>query len=303
IIQATNGLTDNMPGIGATITPQGLTAFLPGLPSPWADGEDGVRAKVREVLRYGADIIKCANTPVPWTNPKLLPDRPLYTRKELEAIVDEAHLAGVQVCCHVLGYESTESTLQAIRADVDVIDHGTLLDEECVSEMARRGTYYCPTFAITDFHRKRNPDLSLRPMADDLFESLRVSFRKAVEAGVRICMGTDQAVETGLQGLELECMVKNGLTPMEALVVSTKRAAQAMRMDNLVGTLDVGKEADLLVLDGDPLQDVRVLSDLKNLLLVMQAGKPVSGPLIQQLPYEPVENVSLLSARPAKRSW
>jgi len=303
IIQATNGLTDNMPGVGGTITPQGLTAFLPGLPSPWADGEDGVRAKVREVLRYGADIIKCANTPVPWTNPKLKPDRPLFTRAELDAIVDEAHRAGVQVCCHVTGYESTDSTLDAIRAGVDVIDHGSLLDDECVSEMARRGTYYCPMFAIIDFHRKRNPDLSVRPIAEAAYELTRASFRKAVEAGVRICMGTDQAIETGWQGLELESMVENGLTPMEALVVSTRQAAQAMGVDELVGTLEPGKEADLLVLDGDPLQDVRVLQNVENLLLVMQAGKPVYGALSQQLPYEPVENVSLLSARPTKRSW
>jgi len=303
IIQATNGLTDNMPGVGGTITPQGLTAFLPGLPSPWADGEDGVRAKVREVLRYGADIIKCANSPVPWTNPKLRPDRSLFTRAELEAIVDEAHRAGVQVCCHVTGYDSTESTLDAIRAGVDLIDHGSLLDDECVSEMARRGTYYCPMFAIMDFHRKRNPDLSVRPMAETGYQLTRASFRKAVEAGVRICMGTDQGAETGWQGLELQCMVENGLTPMEALVVSTKHAAQAMRMDKLVGTLEAGKEADLLVLDGDPLQDVGVLSDVKNLLLVMQAGKGVSGLLSQQLPYEPVENVNLLSVRPMKRSW
>jgi imidazolonepropionase-like amidohydrolase len=303
IIQATNGLTDNMPGVGGTITPQGLTAFLPGLPSPWADGEDGVRAKVREVLRYGADMIKCANTPVPWTSPKLRSDRPLFTRPELDAIVDEAHRAGVQVCCHVTGYESTDSTLDAIRAGVDLIDHGSLLDDECVSEMARRGTYYCPMFAIMDFHRKRNPDLAVRPIAEASYELTRASFRRAVEAGVRICMGTDQAIETGWQGLELQCMVENGLTPMEALVVSTRQAAQAMGVDELVGTLEAGKEADLLVLDGDPLQDVRLLQNVENLLLVMQAGKPVYGALSQQLPYEPVQNLSLLSARPTKRSW
>jgi imidazolonepropionase-like amidohydrolase len=303
IIQATNGLTDNMPGIGGTITPQGLTAFLPGLPSPWADGEDGVRAKVREVLRLGADIIKCANSPVPWTTPKLLPDRPLFTRAELESLVDEAHRAGVQVCCHVVGYESTDSTLDAIRAGVDVIDHGSLLDDECVTELARRGTWYCPMFAIMDFHRKRNPNPMVRPIANRTYELTKASFRRAVEAGVRICMGTDQGVETGWQGIELHLMTENGLTPMDAIVVSTKRAAEAMRMDELVGTLEPGKEADLLVLNGDPLQNIRVLSDVKNLLLVMQAGKAISGPLTQQLPFEPLENLSFLSVRPTKRPW
>jgi imidazolonepropionase-like amidohydrolase len=303
IIQASNGLTDNMPGIGGTVTPQGLSTFLPGLPSPWADGEDGVRAKVREVLRYGADMIKCANSPVPWTSTKLLPDRPLFTSKELEALVDEAHRAGVQVCCHVFGYESTRSTLEAIQAGVNLIDHGSLLDDECVTEMADRGTWYCPMFAIMDFHRKRNPDLAVRPIAERTFQLTRASFRKAVEAGVRICMGTDQGVETGWQGLELQCMVENGLTPLEAIVVSTKSAAESMRLDDLVGTLEEGKEADLLVLDGDPLADMRVLSDIKKLLLVMQGGKGVSGPLTQQMRYEPLENVSFLTIRPSKRPW
>jgi imidazolonepropionase-like amidohydrolase len=303
IIQATNGLTDNMPGIGGTITPQGLKAFLPGLPSPWADGESDVRAKVREVLRYGADVIKCANSPTPWTTPKLLPDRPLFTRAELDALVDEAHRAGVQVCCHVVGYESTESTLDAIRAGVDLIDHGSLLDDECVTEMAERGVYYCPMFSIMDFHRQRNPDPMVRPIAEKVYQLTRASFRRAVEAGVPICMGTDQAVESGWQGLELRCMVENGLTPMEALVVSTKQAAEAMRLEHLVGTLEPGKEADLLVLEGDPLDDMRVLSDVKNLLLVMQAGKAISGPLTQQVAYTPPENVSFLSARPTKRPW
>jgi imidazolonepropionase-like amidohydrolase len=240
IIQATNGLTDNMPGIGGTITPQGFSRFMPGLPSPWADGVAAVRAKVREVLRYGATNIKCANSPTPWTNPKLLPDRPLFTPEELEALVDEAHRAGVQVTCHVVGYNSTESTLEAIRAGVDLIDHGPLLDGECVSEMVERDTWYCPMFAIIDFHRKRNPDPAVRPIAEKTFQLTRASFRNAVEAGVRICMGTDQGTETGWQGLELQCMVENGLTPMQAIVVSTKRAAEAMKVDDQVGTLEVG---------------------------------------------------------------
>jgi imidazolonepropionase-like amidohydrolase len=193
--------------------------------------------------------------------------------------------------------------LEAIRAGVDLIDHGPLLDGECVSEMVERDTWYCPMFAIIDFHRKRNPDPVVRPIAEKTFQLTRASFRKAVEAGVRICMGTDQGTETGWQGLELQCMVENGLTPMQAIVVSTKRAAEAMKVDDQVGTLEVGKEADLLVLDGDPLADVRVLSDVRNLLLVMQGGKGVSGSLMQQMRYESLENVSFVTVRPSKRSW
>ena len=303
IIQATNGVLDNLPGVGGAITPQGLTVKLPGIPSPWADGVDGVRAKVRETLRYGAHLIKIANTSSPWKNPNRRPDRPLYTRQEVEAIVDEAHRAGVQVCCHVLAGNGTEATLDAIRAGVDFIDHGDVLDDECIEEMVKRNTWYCPMFSILDFHRARNPNPAVNPIAAKSFEQTQVSFRKATAAGVRICMGTDHGAETGWQGQEMQWMAENGLTPMQSIVVSTKRSAEAMRMDKLVGTLDVGKEADLLVVDGDPLQDLRILSDPRRLSLVMQAGKPVSGPLARDFPYQVPVHLSFMSQPPSKRSW
>ena len=90
---------------------------------------------------------------------------------------------------------------------------------------------------------------------------------------------------------------------MEALVVSTKRAAEAMRLEHLVGTLEVGKEADLLLLGGDPQADMRVLSDVKNLALVMQGGRGVSGQLTQEMAYRPLENMNFLSIPPSRRSW
>ncbi|MBN1314792.1 MAG: amidohydrolase family protein [Anaerolineales bacterium] len=300
IIQATNGLTDLMPGVGGTITAQGKTAFLPGLPSPWANGVAEVRAKVREVLRFGADLVKCANSGVPWGSEKLLPDRPLFTYEELEALVDEAHRAGVIVCCHVIGYNDVSSTLDAIKAGADLIDHGSLLDEECVEEMAKRGTWYCPMFAIMDFHRSRNPNPEVHPIASKSFDDTCRSFELAVKAGVRICMGTDGGAETGWQGNEMYWMVENGMTPMEAIVTSTKRAAEAMRIDKLVGTLEPGKEADLLVVDGDPLQDVRIANDAKYLSLVMQSGKPVSGPLAAGFPYRLPDHFSFVTGRPIK---
>jgi imidazolonepropionase-like amidohydrolase len=303
IIQATNGLTDIMPGVGGTITPQGLTAFLPGLPSPWADGVAGVRAKVREVLRFGAQVVKVANNAVPWSKTYLRPDRPLFTLEEMEAIVDEAHRAGAKVCCHVVGYESTQATIEALKAGVDLLDHAPLLDDECIEEMVKRKTWYCPMFSIIEFHAHRNPDLSVRPIAAKAFELTRESFRKALEAGVRVCMGTDQAIETGWQGNEMAIMAENGMTPMQSIVTSTLAGAQCMGMDGLVGSLEVGKEADLLVVDGETLKDLRTLADPKNLFLVMQAGKPVSGPLAAEFSYQVPENLNLLPVRPTKRAW
>jgi imidazolonepropionase-like amidohydrolase len=303
IIQATNGLTDIMPGVGGTITPQGLTAFLPGLPSPWADGVPGVRAKVREVLRFGAQVIKVANSGVPWSKTYLRPDRPLFTPEEMEAIVDEAHRAGAKVCCHVAGYEDTQSTLEAIRAGVDLIDHGSLLDNECIEEMVRRGVWYCPMFSIMEFHATRNPDLPVRPIAARAYELTKESFRKAVKAGVRVCMGTDHGAETGWQSNEMATMVENGMTPMQSIVASTLAAAECLGMEKRVGSIEAGKEADLLVVDGDPLEDLRKLADPKYLTLVMQAGKAVSGPMTGQFPYQVPENLNLLPVRPVKRSW
>jgi imidazolonepropionase-like amidohydrolase len=303
IIQPTNGLTDVRSGLIPTMTPQGLAAFLPGLPTPWADGVDGVRAKVREALRLGADSIKLANSSTPWGNPKLRPDRPLFTRDELEAAVNEAHRAGVLVTCHVMAWDNTEGTLDAIRAGVNLIDHGNLLDDECVEEMAKRGTWYCPMFSVLDFHRTRNPDPAFRATAAKTYDQTAASFRKALEAGVRICMGTDQSYESGWQSYEMWNMVDNGMTPMETILASTAWAAEAMCVDEVVGTLDLGKEADLLVLDGDPLEDIGIFSDPKHLLLVMQAGSAMSGPLARELPYRPPEHLAFTDKGVSKRPW
>lgn len=304
IIQATNGLTDIMPGVGGAITPQGLTQFLPGLPSPWADGEDALRAKVRETLRYGAQVIKIANSAVPWAKPHLNPDRALFTRRELEAAVDEAHRAGVKVCCHVVGYESTASTLDAIRAGVDLIDHGSLLDDECIEEMVKRNTWYCPMFSIMDFHKTRNPDPYVNPIGAKCFDMTVESFRKAIKAGVRICMGTDGGAETGWQAHEMALMTECGMEPNEVLRASTRFGAQAMGMDGLVGTLEVGKEADLLILNANPLKDFKLLGEFESIDLVMQAGKPVGGPMALEFPHNLPEHLQFVNTvRPKKRAW
>jgi imidazolonepropionase-like amidohydrolase len=286
IIQATNGLTDLLPGAGGTITPQGITAFLPGLPSPWADGPAACRAKVREALRYGAHFIKIANTAVPWHQPHLKPDRPLFTQAEVEAMVDEAHRAGTEVCCHVCTYTSTQAALEALRAGVDLIDHGTFLDDECIEEMVRRRVWYSPMFSVMKWHAEKNPIPYAREVAARCLDLTKESFAKALRAGVRICMGTDHAYEIGWHGIEMKMMVESGMTPMQAIVASTRYGAEALRMQDLVGTLEVGKEADLIVVDGDPLKDIGILSHPGNLSLVMQAGKPYAGRMASQFPYE-----------------
>ncbi len=284
IISPTNGLLDCIPGVGRAISPQGRVAQAPGVPLPWCDGPNEARKKVREVLRYGADVIKIANTGTPYDT-KLAPDRPHFTVEELEAICDEAHKAGVQVNCHVM--KSRRATLEAVRAGVDIIDHGTLLDEECVEEMARRGVWLTPMFSIAHWHTNHNPNPAARKFNAEMLKEHLHSFALAFKGGVPIAMGTDAAFAVGVNAKELEYLVQAGMTPMQAITASTGRAAECLRMKHIVGTLEAGKEADLLIIDGNPLQDITALARKECLSLVMQAGVPMAGPMVYQFPWKP----------------
>jgi imidazolonepropionase-like amidohydrolase len=291
IIQPTNGLMDYLPGLGGSISPQGLFATVPGIPTPWCDGPDEARKKVREVLRYGADVVKIANDGADMCKiadgrgrpPRLRPDRTLFTQEELEAIVDEAHRAGVTVACHAY---SPRALLAAVRAGVDSIeDHGEL-DQECCDEMAKRGVWLVTCFLNNHWHATRNPDPAMRAWACQWNESGRAEadLRMAMRAGVPIAMGTDMGYDgVADTAQELGFMVEAGMTPMQAIEASTGRAAECLRLQSLVGALEAGKEADLLVVDGDPLQAVDVLAQRERLALVMKAGEGVWGPMVAQL--------------------
>lgn len=267
IVSPTNGIVD-------PTTAQGLPSpAVPGMPTPECNGPDGARAKVREVLRCGGDVIKIATTGGV-SSAKVDPRRQLFTREEVEAIVDEAHMAGVRVTCHALG---GPGLLMAVRAGVDTIEHGGWLDEESVGEMARRGTWYVPTFAVYRWHATLGPEFK-QERARAMREHHLRSFTLAMQAGVRIVMGTDAGgYGYGDNGLELELLVEAGMTPMQAIEASTKRAAECMDVQAEVGTLEAGKEADLLVLDGDPLQEIGVIRRRERLALVMQGGQAVAG--------------------------
>ena len=191
----------------------------------------------------------------------------------------------------------------AIKSGVDLIDHGVYLDDDCIAEMAKRKTWFCPMFAIMDFHRFRNPEPRVNSMAQECIELTADSFRRAVKAGVPVAMGTDGGLETGWQPSEMANMVEFGMTPMQSLEASTLKAAEALGLDHLVGSLEVDKQADLLVVDGDPLSDFRMLEDTRNLTLVMQGGKPAAGPLASQFPFEPPEQLTFFPPRPTKRPW
>ena len=269
VVSPTNGIVD-------PTTAQGLVSpNVPGLPSPGCNGPYEARAKVREVLRAGADVIKIATTGGV-SSPKVDPRRQLFTREEVEAIVDEAHMAGVTVTCHALG---GPGLLMAVRAGVDCIEHGGWLDDEVVAEMAQRGTWYVPTFAVYRWHGTIGPAFK-QSRAQGMRQDHLASFARARAAGVRIAMGTDiGGYGYGDTALELELLVEAGMTPAEAIETSTRRSAECMRIDDEVGTLVPGKRADLLIVDGDPLADISILRQRESLALVMQNGVPAAGRL------------------------
>ena len=183
-------------------------------------------------------------------------------------------MAGVQVICHALG---GPGLLTAVAAGVDTIEHGGWLDEPSVVEMARRGTWYVPTFSVYRWHGTLGPPFK-QARARGMRESHLRSFELARKAGVRVAMGTDAGgYGYGDTALELELLVEAGMSPAQAIETGTRRSAECMRMEPLVGTLEPGKEADLLVLAADPLQDVGVLRKREHLALVMQGGRAVGG--------------------------
>ncbi|GMU05629.1 metal-dependent hydrolase family protein [Corallococcus caeni] len=235
-----------------------------------ADGPDALRAKVRENVKYGADVIKvCATGGVMSLNAD--PDAPQLTQAELDAVVDEAHAHRRKVAAHAHGAEGAK---RAIRAGVDSIEHGTLMDDEGVALMKQRGTWYVPT-ALAFFGVKELADQGKLP--PDTVAKLRAVdkrrehvLRKAISLGVRIAFGTDAGVfEHGRNAQEFALLVEAGLTPAEALRTATVNAAELLGVADKLGTLEPGKLADVVAVPGDPLKDIRVT---QKVFFVMKEG-------------------------------
>ena len=234
----------------------------PGRPSGLVDGPDDMRRKVREVLRAGADVIKVATSGgvlSPRDDPRHAHLRPV----ELDALVEEATAAGVFVMAHAQGAEGIKN---AIRAGIRSIDHGIFLDDEAIELMKERGTGFVPTLvAPRGVLDAVDAGVRLPPAVVEkarmVVDVHRAAFRHAVEAGVRIAMGTDSGVTPHGQNLrELGLMVEGGMTPAAALEATTRSAAQLMGVDGDLGTIEPGKLADLVLVSGDPF-DVGTLGE------------------------------------------
>lgn len=240
-----------------------------------ADGPDECRKLVRQYARDGSDLIKiCTSGGVlsvgdksGWRN---------FTVEETNVIVDEAHALGMRVAAHA---HSRAGIKQALDAGVDTIEHGSSLDEELIQQMVDQGTWLCPTLSISQYMissgRERGiPEESLEK-AEEMRDSRLSSVRSAYEAGVRIFMGTDSCntMAFGNHAWELELMVEQlGMTPAEAITASTSAAAEALDIGHLTGSLQLGKAADLLVVNGNPEEDITILQNANNFRAVIREG-------------------------------
>lgn len=226
----------------------------PGMPDGVCDGIDGVRTKVREMVRAGADVIKIASSGG-YLSPLDDPSRPNFSQDEVDEIAATAADLGRWVMSHAHGAEGIK---RAIRAGVRSIDHGTFLDDEAIAMMLDRGTWLVPTLTAGDTTEEMANDPKIpeavRAKLRDLGRPELDAFRRAAESGVKVAMGTDCPVAPhGTNLRELQLMAENGFTPIQALVAATSSAAELMGMSGDVGTIAPGKRADLVVVSGDPL--------------------------------------------------
>jgi imidazolonepropionase-like amidohydrolase len=248
------------------------------------EGVEQVRKVVREQIDAGAQVIKVIASGGVLT-PGTSPDQAQMTMEELRTAVDEATRAGRKVAAHAHGAAGMKN---AIRAGVHSIEHATLMDQEAAALMLEHGVYMVPTLSAlaTTAACRRGcgiPDSALEK-AKAMTKRHEASFRQAHARGLLIAMGTDAGTPFNRHGenaQELERMVAFGMSPMEAIIASTSAAARLIGVDDQVGSIARGKEADLLLIDGNPLRKVELLRDRSRIAGVMKAGRFVAGPLRQ----------------------
>lgn len=252
-----------------------LFPSYPGFPECRVDGVEDCRRKVREVLRAGADIIKICSTGGV-LSPTDHPEFTQFSPEELEVIVREAgYRGGVKVMAHAQGSEGIKN---AIRAGVHSIEHGIFLDDEAIDLMLKHGTFLVPTLlaplAVLETGEKGGmPEYGIRK-SREVIEIHSESISRAHKAGVKISMGTDAGVMPhGTNLRELGLMVNIGMTPMESIVATTKKAAECLGWDDRVGTVKAGKLADIIIVKTNPLQDIRSIENVDNIAFVMKDGK------------------------------
>lgn len=240
-----------------------------------ADGVPGVLAKVREGIKYGADVIKiCATGGVLSKGDN--PEHGEYSAEEMRAIVGEAHRQGRKVAAHAHG---AQGIIDAVLAGVDSIEHASFINGEGVRLMKERGTYLVPTLYLADWYEQNQDKMALTEemvaKANVVRRARTRNVTRAILEGVKVAFGTDAAVYPhGLNAREFGVLVRLGMTPLAAIQSATLHAADLLGWSDRIGTLEPGKFADLIAVEGDPLEDITVLENLK---FIMKGGTVVKG--------------------------
>ena len=235
-----------------------------------ADGVENVQHKVREVIKYGSDIIKvCATGGVLSLGDN--PQASQFTQEELRAIVADAHRLGRKVAAHAHG---AQGILWATEAGVDSIEHGSYIDDAGIAAMKQHGTYLVPTLWLGDWFlenaQKTGVPPSMLAKAKEVMPAARKNVAHAFASGVKVGFGTDAAVYPhGLNAHEFAVMVKLGLTPLQAIQAATVNDADLLGWSDKIGVIEPSHFADIIAVDGDPLQDVTTLERVK---FVMKGG-------------------------------
>ncbi len=234
------------------------------------DSVDDVRRAVRRVLHGGADLVKLIATGAVMTSGGV-PGAPELSEAEIRAAVEEAAHYGAHVAAHAHGVEGIKS---AVRGGVRSIEHGSMMDDEAVDMMAVAGTYLVADIYdgdyIAEVGREQGWGADVLRKNDETTLAQREGFAKCVKAGVRIAYGTDSGIYPhGLNARQLAYHVRWGQTPLDAIRSATLHAAELMRWEDRIGRVDVGYLADLIAVEGNPLDDVRLLEDVN---FVMSGG-------------------------------
>ena len=235
-----------------------------------ADGVEAVQHKVREIIKYGADVIKvCATGGVLSKGDD--PQASQYTLEEMKAIVADAHRLGRKVAAHAHG---AQGIAWAAEAGVDSIEHGSYIDDNAIKIMKEHGTYLVPTQYLADWMRENAVKIGLPAMYAEKMKTVTAAMRqnvgKAIRAGVKIALGTDAAVYPhGLNAHEFEVYVKLGMTPLQSIQTGTVNAADLLGWSDRIGSVEQGKFADMIAVEGDPTKDITLL---QHPVFVMKGG-------------------------------
>lgn len=242
-----------------------------------ADGKDDVVRAVREQIHAGSDLVKIMATGGVMT-PGVDPEDAHYSFEEISAGIHEAKRFHRTTASHAQG---AEGILNATRGGITSIEHGIFMTDECIEEMLKRGTFLVPTLAainnILSNDSSGIPDYIMEK-AKRCAQAHRKSVKAFYDAGGKIAMGTDAGTPFNLHGSnaqELRHMVNNGLTSTDAIIASTRTAAELMELDKQ-GVIKKGADADMLIVNGNPVDDIDCVADVNNHRFVIKAGECVT---------------------------